>query len=310
MENKRDTYLDYAKGFAIFLIVIYHIYRSANRDNGSVIHDICHVTQLPIFFYVSGLLYARSVRGGQNFRLVNKSIRLLLPFFSFYLIWGLIDTQNFLTFPKEEFKLGYWFVLVLFEIMLLYSSLCRISCNPYSPLPHVLFYLLLTLYEVFVPKGNYVNMFFSINLLWHYYPFFLMGIYSDKIKFLMNKKYIIVYLTIFGIAFYYYFAQSKQVIASVCNVSSLLLLMTIFQHQVCPGKRIVTIMGRCSMQIYLLHFLVLKIIRPYIQVIENRWMEFIYFTLIAFAIIVFTVLISGLLEKNKWVALFLFGIKK
>lgn len=64
------------------------------------------------------------------------------------------------------------------------------------------------------------------------------------------------------------------------------------------------------MQIYLLHFFVLKIIRPYIQVIDNRWMEFIYYGFVAFAIITFTVFTSRLLENNKWVAMFLFGIKK
>ena len=128
---------------------------------------------------------------------------------------------------------------------------------------------------------------------------------------LMKKKLCaVVYLSIFGIAFYFYFAQGKQILASVCNLSSLLLLMTIFQHHVCIGKQTVARVGRYSMQVYLLHFMVLKGICPYIQVIQNRWMEFGYYVFIALIIITLTILVAIILEKYKWVALFLFGIKK
>ena len=158
---------------------------------------------------------------------------------------------------------------------------------------------------------NYCNMIFSINLLWHYYPFFLLGIYSDRMRHLMNKKlYAVVYFTIFGIVFYYYFVQGKQILASVCNFSSLFLLMTLFQHHVCIGKQTVARVGRYSMQIYLLHFMVLKGICPHIQVIQNRWIEFAHYVFITLIIITLTILVAIILGKYKWVTLFLFGIKR
>ena len=164
MENKRAVHLDYAKGFAISLIVIYHLYGYTGRDNGSVIYSICHVTQLPIFFYVSGLLYTRTINEGLRINIVNKGIRLLLPFCSFYVIWCIIDIQNILAFPVDEYKLGYWFILALFEMMLLYSSVCRMYRFTSSPWPHLLFYLILTLYEVVIPKGNLFNINSSVKI--------------------------------------------------------------------------------------------------------------------------------------------------
>ena len=44
--------------------------------------------------------------------------------------------------------------------------------------------------------------------------------------------------------------------------------------------------------------------------IQNRWMEFGYYVFIASIIITLTILVAIILEKYKWVALFLFGIKK
>lgn len=308
MANIRDITLDYAKGFAIFLIVLFHIYGYTGRYENSIVYSFCQNVQIVIFIFVSGVLISKSSR---SIDIKSKAVRLLVPFVTFYIIWGVIDYHNFTLFILDEFKYGYWFVLVLFEIMLVYVFLLYIALKAnLSPfLLHIIFLVLLSLYESFFPRDSILNILLCTNLVWHYYPFFILGIYSWKIDGLILLKYTPIYLSVFILSQYYYFNYGIRSVAPVCNLSSLLFFMSLFKNKILPLKTVVAKLGVFSMQIYLLHFILLSIIYQYIPLQDNCWIEFLLYLLLSVIIISIIVIVSHLIMRNKWASFFLFGIK-
>lgn len=308
MANIRDVTLDYAKGFAILLIVLFHVYGYTGRYENSIVYSFCQNVQIVIFIFVSGVLISKSSKA---IDIKSKAVRLLVPFISFYIIWGGIDYHNFTLFILDEFKYGYWFVLVLFEIMLIYAFLFYIAIKAnLSPfLLHIVFLVLLSLYEFIFPRDSILNILICTNLVWHYYPFFILGIYSWKFDGLILLKYTPIYLFVFILSQYYYFTYSIRSVAPLCNLSSLLFFMSLFKNGILPLKKLVAKLGVFSMQIYLLHFILLSVIYQYIPLQDNCWIEFLIYLLLSVIIISFIVIVSHLIMRNKWARFFLFGIK-
>ena len=311
MNNQRDLSIDYAKGFAMLLIVIGHVYFFSDRSEGSWIWRICNTTQIPIFMFISGLLAYKSINKYDFGTLIKKrALRLLLPFFSFYILWGIYIPDTFRSLPLDQFKQGLWFVLVLFEIDVLFSFSKYISNKYNHPiLPyHILFFFIITLFVSVAPQGNTIRQLLSVNLLWHYYPFFMLGYYSSHLNKLFKLKYAIVYILIYIIALYYLYTYNIKYITPICNVVSLLFWLTIIKR-LRPMETIFTKIGYYSLQIYLLHFWIIHFSISYMPIINNRWIECGVVVCVALVITLVSIVIAYMLMKNKWISLLLFGIK-
>lgn len=309
MANKRDVSLDYAKGFAILLIVIFHIYGYTGRHENSLVYSFCQNIQIVIFIFVSGVLVGKS----KQISIRSKATRLLVPFVSFYIIWGIIDYHNLSLFLLDEFKFGYWFVLVLFEIILIYvflsyiSSIAKIS----SLIVHAFFFAILSVYELFFPRNSSINILLCTNLVWHYYPFFLIGVgvHSWRINHLMVLKYTPAYFVVFILSQYCYFTYGMRSLAPVCNLFGLLFFMTLFMNRKQPLKKTIARFGVFSMQIYLLHFILLSFVYQYIPLQDNCWIEFLLYLVLSIIMIFFIMFIARIIMRNKWACFLLFGIK-
>ena len=310
MNNQRDMSIDYAKGFAMLLIVIGHVYFFSNRSDGSWVWRICNTTQIPIFMYISGLLAYKSINKYDfNILIKKRAIRLLLPFISFFFLWGLYLPETFLKLPFDQFKQGLWFVLVLFEIDVLFSLSKYISSRYNHPilLYHLLSFFIITLFVSIAPQGNVFNQLLSVNLLWHYYPFFMFGYYSSHLNKLFKLDYTIFYLFIYIIALYYLYTYNIKYLMPVCNFTSLLLWLTIIKR-FRPLESFFTKIGYYSLQIYLLHFWIIHFTISYLPIIENRWIEFGEIVCIALTITIISITIAILFMKNKMLSLLLFGV--
>lgn len=313
MEKKRDLSLDYAKGLAMLSIIIGHLYFYTNRFDGSLVGTICDVIQIPVFMYISGLLAHISIdRYGFRKLIVSKVIRLLFPFVSFCIIWCIIDPSKYHRFLFSEFKYGYWFLPVLFELMVILSFVRRVQTKFKIPsyITNGVIYALITLYLMLVPRGNLFNTMFSINLLWHYYPFFMLGYYYYRIIRFMSLSYAPVYLVVFIVALYFCFNGGPKALEAVCNISSLMFIVTMLNNNIMPGKKLFTPVGEASMQVYMVHFFLLMPLVKVLPIVSNRWLEFPYYAAIAICIIVVTIFISRLLMKSSWLAMILFGIRR
>ena len=310
---KRDATLDYLRGFAILSIVIGHLYFYSGRANGSIIWNICNTIQIPIFIYVSGLLARNSILK-YNFKefLKNRFLRLIIPLISIFFLWLLIHgvtIGNAITFVTDEFKQGFWFLGVLFELMMILAVSQFISqkCTIHREIVESSIFLVINAYHFFAKDFDDVNNVLSLNLLWHYYPIFLIGIYSEKINRLFTIKLSCLYFLIYVTAFYLMFIKSIHLMIAICNLSSLFFFVSIFDSGYKVAEPAFAKAGMYSLEIYLLHILAFGIIRNYIPIIENRWIEAIIFILLASIICCFFIGISFILKKSKIINLLLFG---
>ena len=314
MEQKRDLRLDYVKGFAMLLIVIGHMYYYLDRYEGSLVWNICNTIHIPVFMYISGLLAHVSIdRYGFRKLIGNRAIRLLLPFMSYYVIWCLIDYHYFIDFPLKEFKKGFWFMLVLFELMITLSLVMRLAWKYRIPswMINGLVYGAVTLYLFVVPRGNMFNILFCINLYWHYYPFFMFGYYFYKFVRFMQFKYAPLYLVLYIVSFYFYFYQNMKIFVPLCNLFSLLFFVSMFiEGSRRPMEKVFAKLGFESLQIYMIHLLLIYHLKSFIPIVENLWLEIGYYLLWSAVLIVVSMGIARVLEKSEWLNLFLFGNRR
>ncbi len=310
MDKHRNLEYDYDKGFAILLIVIGHMYFYSGRSDNSWVWLVCNTIQIPIFMYISGIFACRSHNKYNMIVLIKKrALRLLLPFMSFYFLWGLYNFDKFRGLPLDQFKQGLWFTFVLFEIDILFSF-SKYCANKYSHpvlLYHTLIFLLISCFVIIAPKENVLSQLFSVNLIWHYYPFFMLGYYSSYLNFFIKLKYAPLYIIVYIIALYFLYKCNIKFLTPICNTTSLLFTLTLTKR-FRPLEDSFTKLGLYSLQIYLLHFWCIHFIIPHLPIIENCWIEFGEMICFALAFIFISIALSKLFEKNKWLNLLLFGI--
>jgi hypothetical protein len=198
------------------------------------------------------------------------------------------------------------------EFMVSLSFVKRLSQKIRVPAPviNAILFGVVTVYLYVLPRGNIFNILFCINLYWHYYPFFMMGYYSYKLYKFMTWNYVPIYLIIFLVSLHCIHVRGMNMFVPIGNLSSLLLLITLFKNGCRPFETFLAKLGVMSLQIYLLHFSILFIVLPYLPVIENRWLEFLLYFVVAFSFIMLSVDISKVLMRSRLLSLLLFGIKK
>lgn len=155
--ENRKIWIDYAKCFSIFLVVLFH----TNPNLDGFIFDFLKLLRMPAFFLISGFLF--NIEKWNNFYkfIYHRIKRLIVPYFwfsfIFYVLWLIVGRNiagenemsiNIFT-PITEFLLGtpkiilapYWFITCLFCIQTIFYLLRKtiksdilllcISCSLY-----------------------------------------------------------------------------------------------------------------------------------------------------------------------------------
>lgn len=139
MAKERLTWIDYAKWFSIILVVSFHgPYRIDNY-----IGDFLQTLRMPAFFMIAGLLYRQEKYKSLLQFVKHRSIQLLIPYSSFfiifYVLWLLFGRswiggedldasiyQPLLEYVKGDPKIVVapcWFLCCLFTIQVMYYIL-------------------------------------------------------------------------------------------------------------------------------------------------------------------------------------------
>ncbi len=121
---KRVGYIDALRGLTMILVVFSHIY----IPNRTIVNQLFINFRMPLFFFISGLLSFRLAQEWTSAelrqRIATKARTLLLPvliFGTLYIYVG--DVCSFKEMILTERKMGYWFTLVLFEMLGIYYLL-------------------------------------------------------------------------------------------------------------------------------------------------------------------------------------------
>ncbi len=166
--SERISYLDIAKGIAIVLVILGHIY------NENPIKIWLYSFHLPLFFFISGcLLSSKNVTNVNMGKIIRDKVRsLIIPYFSFSIIitclWGIetyLTKRTDLTMGSIENNLisvitfrgieALWFLPCLFAIEIIFiffikhlihkeiiiSTIIIISLLPFVKLSNNIYYL-------------------------------------------------------------------------------------------------------------------------------------------------------------------------
>ncbi len=204
MKPGRLTWIDYARGIAIILVLYRHVFEGIKESGLSVQHYMYleyanlffFSFRMPLFFIVSGIFVTASLkkRGVQKF-IATKAKTIMYPYF----LWACLQItlqiifskytnghstpQNYLYLlynPREVDQ--FWYLYALFSVSTLYVLMkqqLRINANWNILIGIVMFFLSAWMHQ------QHINLGF-VNDTLHYYMFFAIG---DAIsRFMMDRN--------------------------------------------------------------------------------------------------------------------------
>ena len=96
-ENKRETWIDLARGLAIILVVLGHVissYHEAGLYKDSTLYNFTtqfiYSFHMPLFMMVSGCLYSKSRHKNKNYEIKKRLLSYGVPYIVFTVLWILM----------------------------------------------------------------------------------------------------------------------------------------------------------------------------------------------------------------------------
>ena len=137
MMKQRLEWLDALRGFTMLMVVANHVYSISFEANSkySMFMSVCLLFRMPLFFFIGGFLAYKATFSwniADTWQLVRKKLRVqIIPtlFFmtAFIALFRKPFWQGMETAWLSPTKDGYWFTLVLLEMLLAYYVICFIA---------------------------------------------------------------------------------------------------------------------------------------------------------------------------------------
>lgn len=341
--KNRIGYIDALRGMAMILVVYFHIaaYGFGSYEIGY--NDIIERFRMPTFFFISGWLFYKAGRIWDRQTITGmirkKFMVQIIPTVVFMLLYlvmfNLLDVSSF-----GSDKKGYWFTVVLFEYFVIYilaEALLNRRDSATGEIHVFVIMLLLSIAAFYYAKyytryaaelGTWKDIlgFLSFVKIRHII-FFWFGTFVrkhfDRFIHLTNNQYvtavmivlftaIIVWPTVLSVNGIEYIAYL------IAGLSGTIICFTYFRtHQEYFSRstwygRSLQLIGRRTLDIYLIHYFVL----PYNLVRPDVWLQYHHNTLfvpialiLAFWVILISLLISSLLRVSPLLAKYLFSGK-
>lgn len=334
--KERYNYIDYSKAFAILLVITGHICLfcinrgDVNNADNMKIYSWLTVFQMPLFFFLSGIVIKHK---GYSIKetiknLYKKTRQLLVPFFLFGTIFTLFIHQDFCEFITPVMKQGYWYLLVLFELYLIYyffnpiSLLCK--SKMFSFVVDLIFIVLLYSMLQLLNKGVDLNSscwqnYLSLIQVKRYAPFFFVAIFLRKygaVNTLFNNKYImsasllIAVITELLKCFNFNIHAIGYWLLWIYIVLSISVIMKL---EVIDNKmtQLLSFIGVHTLDVYVLHFFIVRSISmaflcSYFNNYNYLILELLIISPISILIAVISVYIGRVIRANKRIESFIF----
>ena len=339
----RIGYIDALRGLAMILVVYFHIaaYGFGSYEIGY--NDIIERFRMPTFFFISGWLFYKAgriwnreaIKGMIRKKFMVQIVPTVVFMLLYLIMFNLLDVSSF-----GSDKKGYWFTFVLFEYFVIYimaEALLNQQDSTKGEMRVLVVMLIFSICAFYYAKyytryamelGVWKDLlgFFSFVKIRHII-FFWMGTFVrrhfDQFIQLTNNHYvtailiglftaIIVWPTVLSINGVEYIAYL------VAGVSGTIICFTFFrihaQHfsQETWYGRSLQLIGRRTLDIYLIHYFVL----PYNLVLPDVWLLYHHNTLfvpmaliLAFWVVIISLLISSILRVSPLLAKYLFRAK-
>lgn len=311
--------MDVARGVAMVCIVVLHltIFNFSGIASEAVGH-FCHSFDTRLLFFLSGMTAAitlgeRCLGGRECITIIKKKTRtLFLPF----MVWSVIvlpyvynrgewtEFLKNLILPFDPKTGGYWFLLYIFIFQLLLIGIRFLSNQFASKTSNdfvceflIAAVLSLTLYPIY----EYVLLFLLGYFVYKYWQKYF---YNEL--FTLASFVLFLCLFVYGQSWIEYLVVSFA-LAFFASSTILGVLRKMCRLEVRGG--ILAYFGRNSLEIYLIHFLLVAITRDCVVETDRLFAIPLFFLLIAVAICICWLCckISEVLKRNSYLAFILFG---
>lgn len=339
----RIGYIDALRGLAMILVVYFHIaaYGFGSYELGY--NDIIERFRMPTFFFISGWLFYKAGRIWDRQAIIGmihkKFMVQIVPtaiFMLFYLmLFNLLDISSF-----GSDKKGYWFTFVLFEYFVIYilaEALLNRQDSIKGEMRVFAIILILSVAAFYYAKyytryatelGTWKDIlgFLSFVKIRHII-FFWFGTFVrrhfDQFIHLTNNRYVTATLIILFVAIIVWpvllsMPVIEYIVYLVAGISGMVICFTFFRiHQEYFSQktwygRSLQLIGRRTLDIYLIHYFVL----PYNLVQPDVWLQNHHNTLfvpmallLAIWVVIISLLISSILRISPLLAIYLLGTK-
>lgn len=305
----RQTWIDYARGIAIVLVLYRHVFEGIKNAGISIEDHIAieHANilffsfRMPLFFIISGMFVMASLakRGLPAF-LETKARTILYPYF----LWGVLQIsiqlllKNYVNADRTAFSYlnllysprlvdQFWYLYALFNVTILYA-LVGYYFKP-KKRTQLLLGIVMFGISVYVYQQQ-INLFFVGDIL-HYYIFFAVGdlvgsFVTDKnnINKLSSYKWLVLCMIPFAVTQYYYlvnnipsaktnydFVEYYQPIQFmiIALVGAFFIIVLSFTLQRISKFAWLHILGSHSLYIYVSHVMVLAATRIFMTKVLN-----------------------------------------
>jgi len=303
-ERKRIEWLDIMKGLAILLVVYGHI-----LQNEKVV-DVIYMIHLPIFMFVSGLLYKEEKLKNN---VIKKTKSILIPYFFFsmccLMYFYLIENRfrNIQLTPLQSisgiifgyydylgFNVHLWYLSFFFMTIIIYNAIENITN---IKIARGVFILLGIVYLFYQPN----HMFFSLDRFDLMMFFGLGSCFSDivlKKQYVEKKKsisFIFIFLICSGICVY--LKNFYYIVACLGILISAILSKAIEKKEVLLKK-----IGKISLVILCVHGPIYRVLIKIFSIIANQNMDlirtnFIYCSIIVLITLIICYAVYSVIEK-------------
>lgn len=338
--TKRIGYIDALRGFAMILVVYFHIsaYGFGSYETGY--NGIIERFRMPIFFFISGWLFYKADRIWNWESIVDllkkKWMQLIIPtaiFMTLYLI--IFGYWDFSSLGSD--KKGYWFTFVLFEFIAIYVTLEAFLNKQDTTKGEIMVMIIIFLLSVsafYYAKyytryseelGNWKTILGLISFVKiRHIVFFWFGTIVRK-KFDMflkitSNRYVLAVLTVSCISMIVFPAifstkGLEYITYLVVGILGIIICFSFFRtydtylsNNTCYGKALIYI-GRRTLDIYLLHYFVL----PYhiekvgilLHVYEYPIICLIVSLILSVMVIIVSILVRIIIKQLPFLKLFL-----
>lgn len=336
--TKRIEYIDALRGFAMILVVYFHIsaYGFGSYETGY--NDIIERFRMPIFFFISGWLFYKANRIWNWETIVDllkkKWMQLIIPtviFMTLYLI--IFGYWDFSSLGSD--KKGYWFTFVLFEFIAIYvtaEALLNKHHTTKGEIRVMIIILLLSVSAFYYAKyytryseelGNWKTILglFSFVKIRHIIFFWFGTIvkkHFDRFIRITSNSYLITVLVVFFIVLCLFpniFSINglEYVAYLLAGLSGTVVIFTIFQHFSLFSFHSLQFIGRRTLDIYLIHYFFLpyhiEFIATKFNLYENHFLCMLISIGLAFFVIAFSLVFSRIIRFSPILAKYLLAVK-
>jgi len=311
MDKKKYLEMDRLKGLGILLVLLGHsiiVYPINIQDISwcMFLHDFIYSFHMPLFFVVSGFLYANSSKRLPYMKnLKKKSLRLLLPYFvfSFFNLMTNYFLNDFVNRKVDNFGEAimdillhgkfYWFLYVLFMIFMIIPLLEKLFVNKITT--SLIVSILLVLRYTGIGTKE-----FMLDLVLYYLVFFLCGYFLnrnyDKFLSLLKSKSIILIATVLFLVFNIFSTGIPYILPLLGVFISLAIVLKVKNEL---WNNLLSFMGDSTLQIYLMEeflFVIFRVILINILKVNNP--AFLIITFFVLKVISSIVIIKFVVKKS------------